>query len=249
MSNIRQYLNQARNGAHERFMNADGFIDDDLQFTAGDDFMGANGQSDPNMGYSPAPKSQPYIVTISNASAATISNFDVLGAYTYLGQFASSFTAGSLTISGVSIQSAFSNVTYQEFLNQSAFSPFSVGETYLFSVSGSSAQVTQPITVNTRDANGNQALKNLIPTIDPYQNQLTAMSLKQPYRIDGYTKLTISSILPSVVFQVHFYPADNINVARGLSGRSVSRQYGSPGIVRSSIAVVGGDTLKARLGG
>jgi len=68
------------------------------------------------------------------------------------------------------------------------------------------------------------------------------------YRIDGYTKLTISQVLPSAVFQIQFYPADNINLARGLSGRPASRQFGNPNIVKSSVAVIGGDTVKARLG-
>jgi hypothetical protein len=48
--------------------------------------------------------------------------------------------------------------------------------------------------------------------------------------------------------RIHFYPADNINIARGLAGKAVSRQFGSPNIVRSSVAVVGGETIQARLG-
>lgn len=242
MSYVSKYLRNNLNNAYESFANADGFIDDDLQFTAGEDFMNAAG----DMGYSPAPTSQPYIITLSNVSAVAVSNFDVLGAYQYLQN--SGFVGGSLQISGVTISSAISNINYQEFLYQSMNSPFSVGMTYIESVSGSSSQVSQTITVNTRDANGNQALKTLVPTIDPYQQQSGIIAMKQGYRIDGFTKLTIASILPSVVFRLHFYPADNINIARGLASRPVSRQYGNPNIVRSSVQVIGGDTVKARLG-
>lgn len=242
MSYVSKYLRNNLNNAYESFANADGFIDDDLQFTAGEDFMNAAG----DMGYSPAPTSQPYIITLSNVSAVAVSNFDVLGAYQYLQN--TGFTSGSLAISGVTISSAISNINYQEFLYQSMNSPFSVGMTYIESVSGSSSQVSQTITVNTRDANGNQALKTLVPTIDPYQQQSGIIAMKQGYRIDGFTKLTIASILPSVVFRLHFYPADNINIARGLASRPVSRQYGNPNIVRSSVQVIGGDTVKARLG-
>jgi hypothetical protein len=104
------------------------------------------------------------------------------------------------------------------------------------------------MTLNTRDANGNQALKTLVPTIDPYQQQTNIVAMKQNYRIDGFTKLTIATVLASTVFRLHFYPADNINIARGLAGRPVSRQFGSPNIVRSSVAVIGGDTVQSRLG-
>jgi len=245
MSHIKKYLQNNLNFANESFANADGFIDDDLQFTAGEDFMNAGG-GEQGMGYSPAPTSQPYIITVSNVSAVAVANFDVLGAYQYLQN--TGFTSGSLSISGVTISSAISNITYQEFLYQSMNSPFSVGLTYIESVSGSTSQVSQTITVNTRDANGNQALTTLVPTIDPYQQQSGIIAMKQGYRIDGFTKLTIASVLASAVFRLHFYPADNINIARGLASRPVSRQYGNPNIVRSSVQVIGGDTVKARLG-
>lgn len=246
MSYIRQYMQNARNFANENYLNADGFIDDDMSyFTAGDDFFSADGLPMPQA-QAAVPTSQPYIVTISNASASAVSNFDVLGAYQYLQN--SGFVNGSLTISGVTISSGISNVTYQQFLYQSMNSPFSVGLTYVQSISGSQAQITQPMTLNTQDANGNQALKTLVITIDPYQQQTGVVAIKQLYRIDGYTKLTISSILPSVVFQIQWYPADNINLARGLSGRPASRQFGNPKIVKDSVAVIGGDVVKSRLG-
>jgi hypothetical protein len=243
MSLIRKYMQEANFSAHEKWNNADGFVDDDLQFTANDNYMGADAQG---MGYSPAPQAQPYIIQVSNASATAVSNFDVLGAYQYINN--TGFSNGTLTISNCVISSAISNVTYQEFLYQSMNSPFSVGLTYLESVSSTTGQVTQTLTLNTRDANGNQALKTLVPTIDPYQQQSNIIAMKQNYRIDGFTKLTIASVLSQSVLRIHFYPADNINIARGLAGKAVSRQFGSPNIVRSSVAVVGGETIQARLG-
>ena len=247
MSLIRKYMQEANFSAHEKWNNADGFVDDDLQFTANDNYMGADAQG---MGYSPAPQAQPYIIQVSNASATAVPNFDVLGAYQYINN--TGFSNGNLTISNCVISSAISNVTYQEFLYQSMNSPFSVGLTYLESVTSTAGQVTQTLTLNTRDANGNQALKTLVPTIDPYQQQNYIIAMKQNYRIDGFTKLTIASVLGAGgsgnVLRIHFYPADNINIARGLAGKAVSRQFGSPNIVRSSVAVVGGETIQARLG-
>jgi hypothetical protein len=175
-----------------------------------------------------APQSQPYIITISNASATAVSNFDVLGAYTYLN---ATFTNGSLTISGVTISSAISNVTYQQFLYQSMNQPFSVGLTYLEAITGGSTQITQTFTLNTQDANGNQLLRTIVPTIDPYQQQNTIIAIKQLYSIDGFTKLTFTQVVASGVFRIHFYPASNINLSAGLQGQSVAQQYGNPNIV------------------
>jgi hypothetical protein len=190
---------------------------------------GPNTKFNANGGGNNAPQSQPYILTVSNASAAAVSNFDVLGAFTYIGN--GGFANGSLTISGVTISSAISNVNYQQFLYQSMQQPFSVGLTYIESVSGSSAQITQTFTLNTQDANGNQLLRTIVPTIDPYQQQSTIVAVKQQYSIDGFTKLTFSTIGASVVFRIHFYPSTNINLAAGLQGQSVAQAYGNPNIV------------------
>ena len=228
MSYIRKYLENAKSFANERYMNAIGFD----YFAGGDQFFDADGEgaAAPQAGGVPSMgamrTSQPYIITISNASATSVSNFDVLGAYQYLGS--GTFTSGSLVSGQITVSSAISNVTYQEFSYQSMNSPFAVGLTYIESVSGSSTQVSQTLTLNTRDANGNQALKTLVPTIDPYQQQSGIVALNQLYDIDGFTKITISTVLPSVVFRMHFYPRANLNVARGLRGNQVAADFGSP---------------------
>ena len=144
---------------------------------------------------------------------------------------ASTFSSGSLTVSNVTITSNLSNVTYYNLLNQSSFSPFTIGSTLISSVNGTASQVLAPITLTTQDANGNQAVKILTPVVDPYQNQSGIVDLKQPFRIDGFTKLTFSIFASSSV-QFQFYPSDTINVARGLNGDPVSKQYGSPKIIR-----------------
>lgn len=177
---------------------------------------------------SQAPQSQPYIITITNTTGSAVSNFDVLGAYSYLSN--AGFVNGSLTVNGVTISSSISNVNYQQFLYQSMNQPFSVGLTYIENVSGSSSQISQTFTLNTQDANGNQLLRTIVPTIDPYQQQSTIVAVKQLYSIDGFTKLTFATIQANAVFRVHFYPASNINLAAGLQGASVAQQYGNPNI-------------------
>ena len=230
---IRKYLADAQRNANEGFANADGFFDDDLSFTANDDFYGADASS---MGAPSAPTSQPYIVTITNTGSA-VNNFDVLGSFEYINN--NGFNAsGNLVIGAVTISSAIPNVTYQQMLYQFMVSPYSTGLTYI--QSATTNQVLETISVNTKDANGNIAQKVFVPTIDPYQFQSTIIAMKFGYRIDGYTKLIIQSVLANATVKLYFYPADNINLARGLAGRPVSREYGSPGIVKAqTVKVIG----------
>lgn len=225
MSYVKNYLANARNFANENYSNASGnYRNFAPNMVGGRQVMSADG------GAASAAQSQPYIITISNASASAVSNFDVLGAFTYINN--AGFSNGSLTISGVTISSAISNVTYQQFLYQSMQQPFSVGLTYIESVTGTSSQITTPFILNTQDANGNQALRTIVPTIDPYQQQTSVLAVKQLYRIDGFTKLTFSQIFASVQFRLHFYPSDNINLANGLAGAPVAQQYSSPNVVK-----------------
>lgn len=248
MSYIRQYMENARDFANENYLNADGFIDRDLHFTGYDQFANADGMPMNSSSNNAVPTSQPYIITVSNASATAVNNFDILGAYQYLQNTGFNQTTGNLTISGVTISSGIANVTYAQFLYQTMNSPFTVGLTYIQSISGVAAQITQPLTLTTQDANGNQAQKAIVVTVDPYQQQTSVVAVKQMFRIDGYTKLTIATVFGSTSVQFQFYPSDNINLARGLAGRPASSQFSDPNIVKSSVAVIGGDVVKARLG-
>jgi hypothetical protein len=231
MSNVRRYLSNARQSAMESFSNADGFIDQDLSFT-GDDFFRADGGM--AMGQD-IQTSQPYIINVVSSGSA-VSNFDVLGSYQYINN--SGFqTNGNLIIGSVTISSGIPNITYQEMLYQFMNNPYSVGLTYISSAQA--GQVLQTLAVNTRDANGNQAQKTLVPTIDPYQQQTTIIAMKYAYRIDGFTKITIAQVFAGASIALYFYPADNINLSRALGGQPVSRQFGTP-------PVTNGQTIKLR---
>jgi hypothetical protein len=236
--NTRNYLAMARSRANERFYGADGFMDDDLNFAGDDSFFGADGDSG---AMSPiAPTSQPYIITVTYTGLSTATNIDIFGAFTYLNGSATgaNWSAGSLTYGSIpnqiTISSALSNVTYQQLLFQSMTNPFSVGLMYIqCGGTGAITQLVTPITLTTQDANGNQAQKVLTPTVDPYQQQNTVLALRQPYRLDGFTKLTIPTLLTGTSYTIRVYPSDTINLARGLAGRSVSQEYGNPGIVKA----------------
>jgi hypothetical protein len=228
---IRKYLADAQKSAHENYLNADGFFDDDLSFTASEDFMS---QDAAPMGAS-APTSQPYILNITN-TGSNFADFAVLGSFEFLGS--ASFVNGNLVNGAVTISSGIPNVTYQQMLYQFQTNPFSVGLTYIQSTNAS--QLLEVISVNTRDANGNLAQKPLTPVIDPYQQQTNVLAMRQGYRIDGYTKLILANVLGSATVKLYLYPSDNINVARGLAGRSANREFSSPGIVKAQpVKVIG----------
>ena len=234
MSSIQRYLQMANRSVNEQFVGVDGFVDQDMYFAGDMDnwFAGADGaEAAPQMAAPSVMRSQPYILTVSNASNAAVT-IDVFGAYIYLNN--PGFSAGSLTVSNVTITSNLSNVTYYNLINQSAYSPFTIGSTLISSVNGVASQVLQPITLTTQDANGNQAVKILTPVVDPYQNQSGIVDLNQPFRIDGFTKLTFQ-IFAATSVQFQFYPSDTINIARGLGGNPVSKQYGSPKIIRPAV--------------
>ena len=227
MSSIQKYLQNANRSINEQFVGIDGVWDN---FTDDDD-VAAFYRADGDMAAAPSlMRSQPYILTVSNASASAVS-VDIFGAYIYLNGGTGSFSSGSLTVSSVTISSGLSNTTYYNLLNQSSISPFTIGSTLISSVNGTTSQVLQPITLTTQDANGNVATKILTPTIDPYQQQSGVIELKQAFRIDGFTKLTVQMFAATSV-QFQFYPADTINIARGLSGAPVSKQFGNPKIIR-----------------
>jgi len=262
MSSVRNYLNNARNNANQNYA---GFTGNPANNTGGfgnyANYAGVMTGSAPGYGAvgqrqvlaegqggTFQPQSQPYIITISNASNTTISNFDILGAYTYINGTSMpstpagtvSFTNGSMNVVNtganstgfaVQVSSAIANVNYQQFLYQSMNQPFQVGLTYVEAVSSAnSSQITTPMTLNTQDANGNQMLRTIVPVIDPYQQQLTIVAVKQLYAIDGFTKITFSQINTNSVFRVQFYPASNINLSSGLQGAPVAQSYTNPNI-------------------
>ncbi len=223
------------NGEKGRSFGADGFLDRSMYFTdppggggnPANFYQSSFGADGEQAVQAPATLSQPYIVTVSNTSAARVQGFEIWGANIYLGN---TFSGGSLTISGVTISSAMpAPVTYYTMLQQSLTNNFTIGKTYLRSVSGTAAQVFNALTVKTYDANGNFAGKLLPSPLSPMQYQSGAYENNMPYRIDGFTTVSID-IEASVVFQIYFYPSYTINLARGLGDRPIGAGFAAPQI-------------------
>ena len=229
---LNKYFEDVNEFANENFFSFDGdfeFADEDYDFDYESDGYGADGAA-PNA----APTSQPYIVNVANTTASAINNVTILGAYTFIGTTSPAYG----NTAGISISMGISNVTYTEFLYQSMNKPFSVGLTYTSSATG--AQVLETITVTQKDVNGNISSKVLTPTIDPYQFQNDKIAFKFEYRIDGFTNLTISSILGNTTLKIYFYPSETVSVSRALAGRAAVQDYGKPSVVRTPSIKVGG---------
>ena len=236
---LNKYFEDVNEFANENFFSFDGdfeFADEDFGFD--DDYDSFDYESD---GYNAdgqanaAPTSQPYIVNVQNTNTASaINNVTILGAYTFIGTSSPAYGNAS----GISITMGISNVTYTEFLYQSMNKPFSVGLTY--TSSATSAQVLETITVTQKDVNGNVSSKVLTPTIDPYQFQADKIAFKFEYRIDGFTNLTISSILAGATLKIYFYPSETVSTSRALAGRAAVQDYGKPSVVRGTNIKISG---------
>jgi hypothetical protein len=201
---VRNYIQNARNNVNQNNMNC---MDDQTSP------FGANQRS----------LSQPVILTISNSLDTAVSNFDVLGAYTNIGN--ACFNNGSLSISGVTISSDITDMSYQQFLYQCMQQPFGIDITFIESVSGSPSQIIQNFKLTTQDTNGKQLVRSIEPIIDPYQQQSTIVAVKKSFSIDAFTKLTFSTINAFAVFRIHFYPSTLINLASGLQGASLTKRF------------------------
>jgi hypothetical protein len=197
--NIDRYLNEAE----EKFS---GFYGDDYDDFDGNDFDLFEGEDDYSMatggGMDMVKSPSPYQLTVTNTTA---------GALTLVmfgnNQFLLSTNFGSSV--GLTVTPAQSNVSYLQLLQQSASQPF---ETSLIRVQSSIAtQVTQILTVTITDANGQSGILDV-----PY-------SLK----IDANTSIT-STILAGAVVTYTFFPAEKVNVAKGLAGSGAVQVYGNP---------------------
>lgn len=249
MNRNQSYIQAARRRAHEDHLN---FVDDKLYFAQqpGDAFYADGTGAMAAAPAAPVKKSQPYIFTVSSASGAAVSNFNVLGYSKYFNNPSATFDAnGNLVIGAITISSGVPNATYRDLLNQSQSSPFTAGLTYVIATTPAT-QAQETFTVNTFDANGTLMSIPMVPNIDPYQQQANMVVVENEYRVDGMTYLTFSSIAPNAVFTVKIFPSDNLNTARGLASMPNIRNYGNPNVIRKTTTVLpGGTSVSTRIGG
>jgi hypothetical protein len=222
--NIDRYLNMAE----ERFSGIDA---DQLDLGVDGEYMGyADGGSegfyyaDASEGAArvPAKTPTPYQVNVTNTTpnALTVVLF---GMNTYL------LTPNFGSSVGVTVSPAQVNVSYLELLNQSANQPF---ETSLMRIQTSNpSQLTQILTVTSKDANGQLCQIPIITQsyFSSNQFQSTILDVNYPVKIDGNTNISFP-ILGNTTATYTFFPAEKVNPSRVLGGGSVLQQYGSTGV-------------------
>lgn len=246
--NAQAYIRRARNVNSGRYLN---FIDDAgrgySNFIQQPAFYNQTGTPAPAATQEVKP-SLPYSIIVSSASGAAVQNFDIFGASEYLNNPTYTFDAsGNLVNGSITIMSNTTNVTYRDILYQSITANFSVGEVYI--QSDTTAQITQPYTIFTKDASGVRIQVPIKPKKDPYQNQNDVLINNTVFRMDSMTKITFSQILPNAVIYIDLYPQDNVDQGRLLSGQNPTRFYGNPNNIRQSIAVVPGGGAANMSGG
>jgi hypothetical protein len=177
------------------------------------------------------PSTKPYVILISNTSAAAVSNFDILGAAQYLtgtnggGTWSS---AGNFTYLGITVSMGTPGVSYQQFLSNTQTSPFTGGAIYAQTLSGSNSQVTSIITLTSTSPQGAVYTEPLIPLISPNQFQTGIVTMNSEFNVDGLTKLTFTTIYASTVWQVLIYPAQVISPAAILNNQPGQQRNPAP---------------------
>lgn len=210
--NIDRYLDEAE----ERFSGFNGDYDDFMEMDEyGDDWSMATGGG-VDMLKSPSP----YQLTVVNTTPNTLTCV-LFGKNQYLlsPNFGSDIA--------LAVTPAQANVSYLELLQQSADQPF---ETSLLRVqSSNSTQVTQILTVTVKDANGQSATLPIITQsyFSSYQQQSGILDVPYNLKIDGNTNVT-SPILGNTTVTYTFFPAEKVNVSKGLAGKQPVQVYGNP---------------------
>lgn len=194
----------------------DDFEGDDFDFFEGEDdsYSMASGSSE--MVKSPSP----YQINVTNTTAGTLTAV-MFG----LNQFLLSTNFGSAV--GLTVTPAQTNVSYLQLLQQSGSQPF---ETSLIRVQSSNAtQVTQILTVTITDANGQSATLPIITQsyFSSYQQQSGILDIPYQLKLDSNTNIS-TPVLANTTVTYTFFPAEKVNVAKGLAGRQAVQVYGNP---------------------
>lgn len=240
MKNFNNYFREAEESANQSFMNADGY-----NYAEGYDYSYAEGQ---NNSAPSGQTSQPFIISLANSTSANITtSTSLFGAFQAIGAVNNALNAGLIVASGMP------NVTYQQLLYQSMNKPFAVGYMYIqgsnygTNAGSPAAQILEVLTITQRDASGNQNTQPLKPIVDPYQQQTTITVLKFAYIIDAQTTVTPNQIWAFTTAIFSFYPAGDVNIARGLVGRSVNQDFGNPNLIKNQNVQISPNTVKAAL--
>jgi hypothetical protein len=216
----RDYFEEANRYVNEEYSNIVG----SMEFSSADGW-GEDFNVDGNARVPYATTSQPIILQIENSTAAAVT---AVLFNPYVNRTASNFSNNV----AITVTSSISTTSYAAILAQLESGYLQVAEMYLQTISGSNAQITQPITViETDPQTGNQSTRTFIPQKDPNQNQTDVNVVKFVHVLSGTTEYSIS-ILASTTLQLSIYPSANYRVGRQPVQGSAVKDYTNPQIIR-----------------
>jgi len=213
---MRNYFEDAMNFASENYSNADGWNYMDDQYNYVDDYNYAEGVS------AEAKASLPFIVNIANSTAGDVANVQVLGSNSNLFGATNFGNPAAITITMDN-----GDVTYTEFLESIKSEPFKVGLMYLQSANAS--QPFKQLNIEYREPNGRKVTLPVTPALDPMQQQSGVTIVRHKFPVNAFTKIT-TTILASATLTMRFYPSEQLDISRGLIGRSVGKGYSKPNL-------------------
>ncbi len=214
MKNNSKYFANAKHLASERFRGVDGFNNMNGGYAM------ADGGAANNMArYNPA-TSSPYEFECANANttATAAAFFDSFNART---------AANFNNLSGITITSSVPNVTYGALLAQSETKNFECGLTYIQVTAGSNSGLTATWALTTGNADGQFEIKSLTPKKDPNQNQVDVITFPYTFKINGYTKISLT-IPASTTIKYSFYPSATMDPGRTLGQVPELMNYAAP---------------------
>tara|TARA_R110000822_G_scaffold55834_7_gene141512 strand:- start:1309 stop:1998 length:690 start_codon:yes stop_codon:yes gene_type:complete len=216
---MQNYFSDAQNFANENYSNYDGwdnmsedpynYMDDNYDYAS--QGIGAEAKA-----------SLPFILNIANSTTDDVSDVVFLGSNSNLFGAANEGNLAAITITMDN-----GNVTYIEFLESIKSEPFKVGLMYL--QSANTSQPFKQLVINYREPNGREVTLPVSPALDPMQQQGGVTIVRHKFPVNAFTKIT-TTILASATLTVRLYPMEQLDMSRGLSGRSVGKNYSRPNL-------------------
>lgn len=215
---MKNYFSDAQNFANDSYSNYDGW---DNMGGEGYDYADDYNYASEGIG-AEAKASLPFIINIANSTTDDVSGVVFLGSNSNL------FGASNFgNVAAITITMDNGNVTYTEFLESIKSEPFKVGLMYLQSANAS--QPFKQLVIAYREPNGREVTMPVSPALDPMQQQGGVTIVRHKFPVNAFTKIT-TTILASATLTVRLYPSEQLDVSRGLSGRSVGKNYTKPNL-------------------
>jgi len=210
---MRNYFEEADYHANENYSNYGGNDWSNLAYDSGYNYAEGGASASPKA-------SLPFIVNVENTTAADVASVNILGSNSNL------FGATNFgNPAAIVITMDNGDVTYTEFLESIKSEPFKVGLLYL--QSANTSQPFKQITIEYREPNGRKVTLPVTPALDPMQQQSTVTIVRHQFPVNAFTKLQ-TTILASATLTLRLYPSEQLDISRGLIGRSVAKDYSRP---------------------